>query len=86
MSISVSPEHKEALDRMKEALPGMTRSGVVAEIFDMTLPWMEELVDTINQARDDSGNLDEQMARDRLAMWTGQQMLKMTMPYDEEDD
>jgi hypothetical protein len=83
-SISFSPEHLETLDRIRDAIPGMSRSGVLAEVLDMTLPMMEELVITLQQARDESGAFDEAKARDRLAYWTGQQLLKMTAPEDDD--
>lgn len=82
-SVSLKQEHRDTLDRMKAKLPGMSRSGLITEIFDMTLPMMEDLLDVLAEARDQSAN-DEQAIRDRLALWTGQQLLKFTDPEDDD--
>jgi hypothetical protein len=82
-SISFSPEHLAAVDRMRDKLPGMSRSGIIAEMLDMYLPVMEDLLDQLIEARDQSGG-DDQAVRDRLALWTGQQLLRFTDPGDDE--
>jgi len=79
-SISFRPDQLERLDRMRDGLPGMTRSGIVEEVLDMTLPIMEELLAALQEARNESGDLDEAQLRDRLALWTGQQLLTFTDP------
>jgi len=81
-SITLSPEVADRLDRIVAQLPGATRSGVLDELLALALPDFEDLVRLLDQARDPSGTFNEAAARDQLAAWVGQRVLRMTAPDD----
>ena len=80
LSVSLSTEVADRLDRVVSLLPGATRSGVLDEMLAVTLPEMEDLVQLLTSARDESGRWDEAAARDHLASWVGVRVLRMTAP------
>lgn len=81
--VTISPENLEALDQLQATIPGTTRSGIVDELLTMALPSFQEIAVLIEATRTESGQVDQARARDALAMWTGQQILKFTDPLDE---
>lgn len=81
--VTVSQENFDALERVRSSIPRMSRSGLVDELLTLALPVMEDLAVLVDQQRDESGEVDPARARDALAMWTGQQILKFTDPHDE---
>ena len=81
--VTISPENLEALDQLQATIPGTTRSGIVDELLTLALPSFQEIAVLIEATRTESGDLDTARARDALAMWTGQQVLKFTEPDDE---
>jgi len=80
LSVSLSIEVADRLDRVVSLIPGATRSGVLDEMLALTLPEMEGLVQLLASARDESGQWDEAAARDHLASWVGSRVLRMSAP------
>lgn len=76
--ITISRENLDALDQLQATIPGMSRSGIVDELLALSLPSFQEIASLIEATRTESGDLDTARARDALAMWTGQQLLKFT--------
>lgn len=81
--VTVTQENFDALERIRSTIPRMTRSALVDELLTLALPVMEDLAVLIEETRSESGEVDQARARDALAMWTGQQILKFTEPDDE---
>lgn len=86
-SLTMDEDVADRLDRVVARLPGATRSGVIEEFLGLALPDLEDLVEALSAARDETtGTLDEAAARERLALWVGTRMLRMTAPYAGEEE
>lgn len=78
LTITVDPEVYRQLHEVRDLLPGSSLSGIVSELLEVSLPVFEGVVDTLKEARDDDGQLDEARARDALARWAGAQLLGLS--------
>ncbi|MCA1791846.1 MAG: hypothetical protein LC667_18955 [Thioalkalivibrio sp.] len=81
--LTLSAENVDALNELQAKIPGTNRSRIVDELLLIALPSFQEIAVLIEETRTESGDLDTARARDALAMWTGQQVLKWTEPDDE---
>jgi len=63
------------LDALVTLLPGSNRSAVLEEVLLAGLPVFEAMAEALVAARDSTGVVDDQRARDAMAQWAGAQLL-----------
>lgn len=75
--ISVTFDHSTLgrLDALVALLPGSNRSNVLEEVVIAGLPVFEAMAAALVAAKDESGVVDDQRARDAMAQWAGAQLL-----------
>lgn len=86
ISIRLDAATLHRLDALVSLLPGSTRTAVLEEVLLAGLPLYEEMAQAIIAARDERGVVDDQRARDAMAMWAGQQLLGLHHTDDEGGD
>lgn len=67
VNITLKPELLERVDALVSRLPGATRSAVMDELVEASLPLYESMAEALIGARDEHGNIDESKAKDRAA-------------------
>jgi hypothetical protein len=92
LTVTISAGHMERLRKLVGRLPGKRSnlSGVVDEMLGMTLPMLEHAAAAFEEALRPDGSTDDDLMRDRMAAYLGQQILRFsqhnTGPKEGEDD
>ena len=88
VSITLDQATMRRLDALVTLLPGSNRSAVLEEVLLAGLPVFEAMADALVAARDETGVVDDQRARDAMAHWAGAQLLGLhhTDASDEDGD
>lgn len=78
LSLTLDPEIYQRLLAVQSMLPGSSLSGLVGEVLDLGLPFLEGMTEVLKASRTEEGAVDEERARDALAKWAGAQLLALS--------
>ena len=77
ISVTLDPVVHRRLHSTVKLVPGATMSAIVNELLELSLPVLEDMGKALREAMNESsGQLDEARAKDALAKFAGQQILR----------